>query len=134
MQQLISTPSFTPATVAENFCLVDGRNPTQVVRPKFHITSEVLEDLQSLGVSLTKIAMMMGVSRWTISRRVKDYGLDTMRGFSQLSTQELDNLVRNYIDRHGTTSGQTYIIGYIKSLGYHVQRSRVRECLSRLDP
>lgn len=45
MQQLISTLSFTPPTVAENDCLIDGRNPTQVGRPKFHITSEVLEDL-----------------------------------------------------------------------------------------
>lgn len=134
MQQLVSTLSVTPATVAENFCLVDVRNPAQVGRPKFHITSEVLEDLRNLGFSWTKIAMMMGVSRWTISRRVKDYGLENMRGFSPLPPAELDNLVRNYMDNHGTTSGQTYVIGYIKSLRYRVQRSRVRECLARLDP
>ena len=62
------------------------------------------------------------------------HGLEDMCGFSQLSNEELDRLVRNYIDHHGTTSGQTYIIGYIKSLGYHVQRSRIREWLARLDP
>jgi predicted transcriptional regulator len=134
MQQLISTLSVTPATVAENVCVTEGRNPGEVGRPKFCIQSEVLEDLRSLGFSWTKIAMMLGVSRWTISRRVKDYGLEDMCGFSQLSNEELDRLVRNYIDHHGTTSGQTYIIGYIKSLGYHVQRSRIRECLARLDP
>ena len=134
MQQLVSTLSVTPATVAENVCVTEGRNPGEVGRPKFRIQSEVLEDLRSLGFSWTKIAMMLGVSRWTISRRVKDYGLEDMCGFSQLSNEELDRLVRNYIDHHGTTSGQTYIIGYIKSLGYHVQRSRIRECLARLDP
>ena len=134
MQQLVSTLSVTPATVAENVYVTEGRNPGEVGRPKFRIQSEVLEDLRSLGFSWTKIAMMLGVSRWTISRRVKDYGLEDMCGFSQLSNEELDRLVRNYIDHHGTTSGQTYIIGYIKSLGYHVQRSRIRECLARLDP
>ena len=134
MQQLVSTLSVTPATVAENVCVTEGRNPGEVGRPKFRIQSEVLEDLRSLGFSWTKIAMMLGVSRWTISRRVKDYGLEDMCGFSQLSNEELDRLVRNDIDHHGTTSGQTYIIGYIKSLGYHVQRSRIRECLARLDP
>ncbi|CAB3985660.1 cytosolic Fe-s cluster assembly factor nubp1-b-like [Paramuricea clavata] len=134
MQQLVSTLSVTPATVAENVCVTDGRNPGEVGRPKFRIKSEVLEDLRSLGFSWTKIAVILGVSRWTISRRVKDYGLEDMCGFSQLSNEELDRLIRNYIDHHGTTSGQTYIIGYIKSLGYHVQRSRIRECLALLDP
>ena len=52
-------------------------------------------------------------------------------GFSNLSSVQL---IMECINRHGTTSGQSYVIGYIKSLGYHVQRSRIRECLARLDP
>ena len=133
VQQLISTLSLRPDTVVENTCVID-RKPGEVGRPRFHITSEVLEDLRSLGFSWSKIAMMLGVSRWTISRRVRDYGLEDMRGFSQISNEELDRIVRSYMDQHGTTSGQTYITGHIRSLGYRVRRSRIRECLARLDP
>ena len=122
--------SLRPATVVENTCVID-RKPGEVGRPRFHITSE---DLRSLGFSWSKIAMMLGVSRWTISRRVRDYGLEDMRGFSQILNEELDHIVRSYMDQHGTTSGQTYITGHIRSLGYRVQRSRIRECLARLDP
>ena len=100
MQQLLSTLSVTPATVAENVCVTEGRNPGEVGRPKFRIQSEVLEDLRSLGFSWTKIAMMLGVSRWTISRRVKDYGLEDMCGFSQLSNEELDRLISNSLIIH----------------------------------
>ena len=129
VQQLVSTLSLRPATVVANTCVID-RKPGAVGRPRFHITSEVLEDLRSLGFSWCKIAMMLGVSRWTISRRVRDYGLEDMRGFSQISNEELDHIVRSYMDQHGTTSGQIYITGHIRSLGYRVQRSRIRELMS----
>ncbi|CAB4037757.1 Hypothetical predicted protein [Paramuricea clavata] len=79
MQQLVSTLSVTPATVAENVCVTDGRNPGEVGRPNICIKSEVLEDLRSLGFSWTNMSMMLGVLRWTISRRVKDHGLEEVR-------------------------------------------------------
>ena len=120
LQQLISILSVTPATVAENICVIDGRNHGEVGRLKFHITSEVLEDLQGLGFG------MLGVSRWTIARRIRECGLENMCGFSPLSNEGLDCLVKSYIDQQGTTSGQTYIIGYVRSLGYCVQCSRIR--------
>ena len=126
VQQLISTLSLRSVTVVQNTCVID-RKPGEVGRPRFHITSEVLEDLRSLDFSWSKIAMMLGISRWTISRRVRDNGLEDMRGFSHTSNEDLDHIVRSYMDQHGTTSG------HIKSLGYRVQRSRVRECLARLD-
>ena len=46
------------------------------------------------------------MSRWTISRRIKDYGLEDFRSFSKLSDDELDEVVRDYIREHGTTTGQ----------------------------
>ena len=66
--------------------------------------------------------------------RVRDYGLQDMCGFSQITDEELDDIVKSCMEHHRTTSGQTYITGYIKSLGYRVQRSRVRECLVKLEP
>ena len=40
---------------------------------------------------------MLGVSRWIISRRIKDYGLEDFRSFSKLPDDELDELVRAVI-------------------------------------
>ena len=136
MRDLILSLSVTPSTVAENLCPIEttSSGAANVGRPKFWITSEVLEDLRNLGFTWTRIATTLGVLRWTISRRVREYGLETMTEFSDVSDEELDRLVKSYIDYHGTTTGQTYIIGYIKSLGHRVQRSWIRECIARLDP
>lgn len=109
-RDLILSLSVTPSTVAENLCPIEttSSGAANVGRPKFCITSEVLEDLRNLGFTWTRVATMLGVSRWTISRRVREYGLETMTEFSDVSDEELDRLVKSYIDYHGTTTGQTY--------------------------
>lgn len=100
-------------------------------RPAFDISAELLEDLLGLGFSHTKIAEMLGVSRWTISRRIKACGLDDFTSFSKLSDDVLDQIVGDYLIQHGATSGQVYIAGYLRSLGLRVQRRRVRKCIAR---
>ena len=37
---------------------------------------------------------MLGVSRWTIHRRVEEYGLQNMTGFHHLPDEELDEILR----------------------------------------
>ena len=122
----------SPTTVVKNVCprLKSG----EPVKPAFDISAELLEDLLGLGFTYTRIAQMLGVSRWTISRRIKDYGLEDFGSFSKLSDDELEDVVRGYIREHGATSGQVYVKGYLRSLGLRVQRIIVRECLARLDP
>ena len=53
---------------------------------------------------------MLGVSRWTISRWVRDYGLQDFTEFSKLSDNELDKIVEDFILQHGTTCGQVYVV------------------------
>lgn len=110
------------------------RQTGQPGRPSFNISAEMLEDLRGYGFSWTKIARMLGVSRWTIHRRVRDMGLTNLVEFTLISDDELDALVSSYINRHGDNSGQVYIIGYLRSLGIRVQRHRVRECITQLSP
>ena len=104
-----------------------------VGRPKFEIAQELLENLRVLGYTWMQIARMLEVSRWTIRRRVVEYGLHCGRG-SDISDYQLDTIIRGYISRHGVTTGQSYIIGYVRSLGYPVQRDRVRAAINRVDP
>lgn len=57
-----------------------------------------------------------------------------MSEFNLMSDGELDAIITDYMNRHGTASGHAYIVGYLRSLGIRVQRSRVRESMSRLNP
>ena len=50
----------------------------------FEIPGEMLEELRELGFSWIKIGEILGVSRWTIHRRVEEYGLQNMTGFHYL--------------------------------------------------
>ena len=104
-----------------------------VGRPKFEIAKEFLENLRVLGCTWMQIARMLQVSRWTIRRRVVEYGLHCGR-WSDISDYQLDTIIRGYTSRHGVTTGQSYIIGYVRSLGYLVQRDRVRAAINRVDP
>lgn len=38
------------------------------------------------------------------------------------------------MSQHGTTTGQSYLTGYVRSLGHLVQRDRVRAAINRVDP
>ena len=80
-----------------------------VGRPKFEIAQERLENLRVLGCTWMQIARMLQVSRWTIRRRVVEYGLHCGRG-SDISDYQLDTIIRGYISRHGVTLayGESY--------------------------
>lgn len=79
-------------------------------RPKFVISEELLENLRSLRSTWSQIAQMLRVSRWTIYRRVEEYWLSCSR-WSNISDDQLDEVIRGFISRHGTTTGQSYLIG-----------------------
>ena len=64
-----------------------------VGRSKVIIKKENLEELRGLGFSWVKIASILGVSRWAISRRVDEFGLSHLQMFSDNSDNELENLV-----------------------------------------
>ena len=89
----IAIKPVTQETVAEN-CFASGKEEKETPgRPHFGIPAEMLEELRELRFTLTKIGEMLSVSRWTIHRRVKEYGLQNMRGFQHLPDEELDEIV-----------------------------------------
>jgi len=134
MHHRIAINSLSPTTVASVSLNRSSNVDVRAGRPSFDIPSEILEELRGLGFTWSKIADMLGVSRWTISRRVSMYGLQSLTEFSSLPDDQLDKLVKDYVLNHGEAIGQTYIAGYIKSLGIRVQRRRIRESLARVDP
>ena len=103
-------------------------------RPKFEIKEDVLIELHSYGFTWKQIADMLLVSRWTIRRRVVEYGLQETTGFSELSDERIDFYVKQFIEEHGSLVGCSIVQGFLKSLGFRLQRRRVRASMSRLDP
>ena len=87
----LALASLSLSTVANNVCpkvKSDG-----VGKPAFDISAELFEDFLSLGFSYTRISEMLGVSRWTVSRGIKDSGLEDFKSFSKLSDDKLDKVV-----------------------------------------
>ena len=81
LRQYLALVSLFPTAVANNVCPMVKSDGTG--KPAFDISAELLEDFLSLGFSYTRISEMLGVSRWTVSRRIKDYGLEDVRKIVQ---------------------------------------------------
>eukprot|EP00794_Sanderia_malayensis_P012540 gene12540-13826_t len=97
-------------------------------RPKFEISEEVLLQLRSIGFTWSQIAEMLLVSRWTIRRRVVEFGLQDVTGYSHISDEELDAKVSQFMQRHGTLVGYSIISGHLKSLGLRNKHSSEQFC------
>ena len=67
-------------------------------------------------------------------RRVQEYGLSDLQQFSNISDDRIDDIVRDYMSRHDSTTGEPIMLGYFQSLRLHVQRSRIRAAINRVDP
>ena len=65
----------------------------EVGRPRFDIREETLVELRSLGFSWEDVARMLLVSRWTVQRRVSEFGLSNLSCFSDLTDEQLDSKV-----------------------------------------
>ena len=103
-------------------------------RLKHKISAKTLEELHGVGFSWEKISKIFGVSRCTIPRRLTEYALENVSGFSTISDQELCTRILDYFERHNRTTGRTLLVGYVRNLGIRLHRSRIRKVLVRLDP
>ena len=99
-------------------------------RPKLGINENVILELRSLRFKWKDISDMLLVSRWTIRRRVIEYGIQDIKGFSQLS----DEHVRNFMQQRGNLVGFSMTAGYLQSIGLRVKRDRIRASIGRVDP
>ena len=65
---------------------------------------------------------------------VLEYGILDLVGFSKISNDELDNLIRDYRNKYGLACGRSIKSGHLNSLGIKVQQKLVTERLVRVDP
>ena len=67
------------------------------------------------GFTWKQVADMLLASRWTIRRRVVEYGLQETTGFSALSDEQIDFYVKQIIEEHGNLVGCSMVQGFLKS-------------------
>ena len=103
-------------------------------RPKFIIKEETLINFRELGYSWTDIASILMVSRWTLRRRVSEFAIQDVTGYSQMSDEELDSTIRHFRQMHGAFMGRSMVTGHLKSLGLRIQQRRITKALVRIDP
>ena len=89
-------------------------------RPSYNIPKEVLVELCGLNSSWCKIWHMFVVSRWTVTCRVQEYGLSDLQQSSNVSDDRINDMIRDYMSHHGSTTGEPLMSGYFQSLGLHV--------------
>jgi transposase InsO family protein len=101
-------------------------------RRKIPIDEQQLHFLVEANFRLTDIAHIFGCSARTIERRMRDLGL-SLRNFSSVSDNELDRLVGQVVHLY-PHYGVKMTLGRLIADGVRVQRQRVRDSLSRVDP
>ena len=80
---------------------------------------EKVTELRKIGMSITKISELMEISRSTLYRALEDSDL---KGFTDISNAELDELVIGYKRSH-PHDGEKMLIGFLRSNNIHVPRS-----------
>ena len=103
-------------------------------RPKINIDENSLLYFRGLGFSWKEISQILLVSRWTIYRRVNELGLNDILGYSNISDEQLDELIRDCKRLHGLACGRSMVLGHLRSQNIRIQHWRVTTSLLRVDP
>ena len=101
-----------------------------VGRPRLQVDVEEVAEMRKIGISITKISEIIGVSRSTLYRALEGSNL---LGVTDISNQELDEVIASYKEAH-PNDGERILIGYLRSRNIHIPRSRIRNSIHRIDP
>ena len=99
------------------------------------VDEQRMKEMLDVQLPVPCIATLMGVSRRTIYRRMKENELSVREMYSRITDAELDNLVSS-IKSDLPNAGYRMVKGRLESLGHTVHRvqwRRVAACMHRVD-
>lgn len=102
-------------------------------RPLINVDFEDIEFLRQLRFSWTKISEILGISRSTLYRRLRQEDVTEHLSYSNISDTALDSIVEQIKERH-PNDGERLMIGHLMSRGICVPRTRLRASIHRVDP
>ena len=112
------------------YCILTDRQPRQRGRPRLDISQEQLEYLRSLSFSWTEIVFLLGVSRMTVYRRRREYGMPAATQDQQIG----DDNLREIVLQLRMELRKLEFPGRLRSLGYQLPRRHVRQAIKESDP
>lgn len=101
-------------------------------RPRIVISKDSVSKLITLGLPVACIARLLGVSKFTIHRRMVEWGLSVKATYSNITDAELDSLVAT-IHTSNPNAGYRMMMGLLRAQGHRVQWDRVRSSMHRVD-
>lgn len=102
-------------------------------RPTLNIPEDILSGLLEQDFTQVEVARILGCSTKTVHRRIVEFGLSGSIRYTRISDTDLDALVGDFVSNF-PTAGQKTLGGHLRTLGYRIQRCRIRESLYRVDP
>ena len=102
-------------------------------RPRKRINEAFLRDVTDprRNIYLSKLAPKLKISRNVLQREIRLLGVDN--GFSNIPDNELDRVIRDFLQQKEHTTGSGYVIGHVRRKGIRVQRHRIRASINRVD-
>eukprot|EP00112_Aurelia_sp_Birch-Aquarium-sp1_P025427 Seg843.13 transcript_id=Seg843.13/GoldUCD/mRNA.D3Y31 product="hypothetical protein" protein_id=Seg843.13/GoldUCD/D3Y31 len=100
-------------------------------RPSYIVQEDQIQGLRNLGFTWKSIAEMLSISERTLRNKRKD--MDITETFSEIEDMDLDNII-NALLLESPNMGERLLSGALRGRGIRVQRRRMRESVSRVDP
>ncbi|XP_046902362.1 uncharacterized protein LOC124485088 isoform X2 [Hypomesus transpacificus] len=110
------------------FCVLGQRG-----RPSINVTRAQIQVLQRQGFTIKAMARNMGCSSSYLYKKSILLGISLRHRFRTIGDDELEQHISR-LHQQCPQSGITMMQGYLRAEGITVQRRRVREMLTRVDP
>lgn len=101
-------------------------------QPKFVVANEYLQNLIEMQLPIPCIAKLLGVCKRTLFRRMREYGLSVKGLYSNVTDEELDNLVRS-VKLRMPYIGYRMMKGELQAMGHRVRWEQVSASMHRVD-
>ena len=102
----------------------------KVGRPRIEFDGERAKNLISLGFTMSQVSNALGISDGTL-RRFRT--IESCNLYDKISDEELDKEVLDIKKQH-PGMGEKRLLGLLRGRGLRIQRSRLRDCIHRVDP
>ncbi|XP_065121926.1 uncharacterized protein [Paramisgurnus dabryanus] len=112
--------------------VVEIERPEGCGRPRMHISEDKLMYFMKLGLSQECISKILGVSRTTLYRRMRECNVSVSSLYSHCTDEELDFLVSE-IKSTMPNIGYRVVRGALFAKGYRVQWDRIYASMRRVD-
>ena len=131
LQEIHTTTIQRERSTVRSAAWIPSKEASSGGRPRYRITKEQIETLRETGMNWKRIALSLGISESTLYRRRQELGLH--ESFVDIGYEELYTIVTGMLNQT-PYAGESYVSGGLRARGIFVQRYRVREILSTIDP